>query len=88
MFYDYVRDNITIKENIVEMNMTMEQILKYSNFSNHGFYFTRNLNKGTHGKFLRERAESFGNFEHIRSLQKKMRDSYDIEYWMMDLIKT
>ena len=36
---------------------------------------------------MRKRAETYGDFEYLRGLQKKMRDAYDIEYWLMDLIK-
>ena len=78
--------NITIKENIVEMNMSMEEIKKYSGYIDQPFNFTRSINQGSHGALLRKRAGSYGDFEYLRDLQKKMRDTYDIEYWLMDLI--
>ena len=87
VFYDYAQNNVTIKENIVEMNMSMEEIKKYSGYIDQPFNFTRNINQGSHGALLRKRAGSYGDFEYLRGLQKKMRDTYDIEYWLMDLIK-
>ena len=86
IFYDYTQNNITIKENIVEMNMSMEEIKKYSGYIDQPFNFTRSINQGSHGALLRKRAGSYGDFEYLRDLQKKMRDTYDIEYWLMDLI--
>ena len=35
---------------------------------------------------MRERAKTYGDLETLRALQKKMRDTHNIEYWLMDLV--
>ncbi len=87
VFYDYTQNNVTIKENIVEMNMSMEEIKKYSGYINQSFNFTKNISQSSQANILHKRAKTYGDFEYLRTLQKKMRDTYDIEYWIMDLIK-
>ena len=39
IFYDYCQENINIKRNIVEMNMSIEEIKFFSKTINHPFLF-------------------------------------------------
>ena len=83
VFYDYSEENLDIKQNIVEMNMSMDEIRTYSQISDHVFSF----NVGNkYSEVMRERAKTYGDLETLRVLQKKMRDTHNIEYWLMDLV--
>ena len=83
VFYDYSEENLDIKQNIVEMNMSMDEIRTYSQISDHVFSF----NVGNkYSEVMRERAKTYGDLEPLRALQKKMRDTHNIEYWLMDLV--
>ena len=75
-----------IKSRLNKISNILKEIKKYSGYIDQPFNFTRNINQGSHGALLRKRAGSYGDFEYLRGLQKKMRDTYDIEYWLMDLI--
>ena len=87
VFYDYCEENIEIKQNIVEMNMSFEELEMYSRFSNHDIVFTSNIPRHyVVSEKLKKRVETFGSFEECRKLQKNMIENYNIEYWIMDII--
>lgn len=87
VFYDYCEENIEIKQNIVEMNMSFDELEMYSRFSNHDIVFSSNMPKHyVVSEELKKRVETFGGFEECRKLQKNMVENYNIEYWIMDII--
>ena len=86
-FYDNCEENIEIKQNIVEMNMSFDELEMYSRFSNHDIVFSSNMPKHyVVSEELKKRVETFGGFEECRKLQKNMVENYNIEYWIMDII--
>ena len=85
IFYDYCQENIDIKRNIVEMNMSMEEIKLLARMTDHPIVFSDSNN--SRKKQLESRTKSFGTAEELRNLQMKMYDNHDINYWVMDLIK-
>ena len=94
LFYDYCSENIEIKQKIVNMNMSMEELFKYKNILQHrwrtgyNISFVHNLDdRQTQNKFVRERAKTFGAFEEVRMLQEKMIDNYNVDYWLVDIIQ-
>ena len=80
VFYDYCQENINIKRNIVEMNMSIEEIKFFSKTINHPFLFNEK-------KLIKDRLKTHGNIEELKKLQMKMYNNYDIQYWVEDLIK-
>ena len=87
VFYDYCEENIEIKQNIVEMNMSFDELEMYSRFSNHDIVFSSNMPKHyVVSEELKKRVETFGSFEECRKLQKNMVENYNMEYWIMDII--
>ena len=78
VLYDYCQENIDIKQMIIEMNMSLEEINLYSKTVNHFMVSPDFLSS--------QRLKNVGSFEDGRELEKKMYDNYDIEYWLMDLI--
>jgi hypothetical protein len=78
VLFDYCQENLDIKQMIVEMNMSMEEIKLYSKTVNH-FTVTAEGESG-------QKARTMGSFEDLRQLEKKMERDYVIEYWLMDLI--
>jgi len=87
VFFDYCSENIDIKQNIVEMNMSMDEIKKYNTLINHTI-LTTDSNTNSRIPVMHERTTTYGTREQLRSLQQKMYDNYKIEYWLMDLIWT
>jgi len=94
VFYDYCSENIEIKQKIVNMNMSMEELFKYKNILQHrwrtgyNIVFVHNTDdQQSQNKFIRERAKTFGTFEEVRMLQEKMNENYDVDYWLVDMIQ-
>ena len=91
IFYDYCSENLEIKQNIVNMNMSMKEMFDYKNILNaSGFYmeFSHNIrNTSVQGKIIKERLKTFGTFEELRLLQEKMNDNYNVDYLLMDIIQ-
>ena len=87
VFYDYCSENIEIKQVIVDMNMSMDEILLYARNSNQIISVNNHTSNKNHRDALHERTKSFGTHEELRILQDKMYKKYDIDYWLMDIIK-
>ena len=86
VFYDYCSENIEIKQVIVDMNMSMDEILLYARNSNQIIAVNNHTSNKNHRDALHERTKSFGTHEELRILQDKMYEKYDIDYWLMDII--
>jgi hypothetical protein len=87
IFYDYCSENIEIKQVIVDMNMSMDEILLYARNSNQIISVNNDTSNKNHRDALHERTKSFGTHEELRILQDEMYKKYDIDYWLMDIIK-
>ena len=87
VFYDYCSENIEIKQVIVDMNMSMDEILLYARNSNQIISVNNDTSNKNHRDALHERTKSFGTHEELRILQDEMYKKYDIDYWLMDIIK-
>jgi hypothetical protein len=87
VFYDYCSENIEIKQVIVDMNMSMDEILLYARNSNQIISVNDHTSNKNHRDALHERTKSFGTHEELRILQDEMYKKYDIDYWLMDIIK-
>ena len=86
VFYDYCSENIKIKKNIVDMNMSRDDILLYAKTSNHIIAMNSITPNKEQIDMLNERTKSFGAFEELRFLQEKMYNTYDIKYKVWDII--
>ena len=86
VFYDYCSENIDIKQNIVEMNMTMDDIKLYSKNETQMFIFNDCGGNIPHTDELKKRGMTFGTHEELRTLQEKMYRKYNIEYKVWDII--
>jgi len=86
VFYDYCSENVEIKQNIVEMNMSMDDILLYAKNSDQIIAINGFTTNKDHRDALNKRTESFGTHEELRTLQEKMYKKYDIEYKVWDII--
>jgi hypothetical protein len=80
IMYDYTQDNIDVKETIVDMNMSLDEINTYRSIKEINFV------DNTENKPASERTRSMGSHEELRILQEKMRDEQELEYWLMDII--
>jgi len=80
IMYDYTQDNIDVKETIVDMNMSLDELYTFKNVTK------INLVDNSGNKPASERASSMGSHEELRILQEKMRDEQELEYWLMDII--
>ena len=78
VLFDYCQENLDIKQMIVEMNMSLEEIKLYLRTVNH-FIVTSDLEAS-------QKAKSMGSAEDLRQLEETMYNTYNIEYWLMDLI--
>ena len=78
VLFDYCQENLDIKQMIVEMNMSLEEIKLYLRTVNH-FIVTSDLEAS-------QKAKSMGSSEDLRQLEETMYNTYNIEYWLMDLI--
>jgi len=78
VLFDYCQENLDIKQMIIEMNMSLNQINYYSRTLDHTLIRPDSI-ANQHVKIL-------GPFEDLRKLEEKMENNYDIEYWLMDLI--
>ena len=90
IFYDYCRENIEIKQNIVEMFMDPDQIEKYSEVSKHPIVFNRHgfLQNHYPDYDMKKFKKEYGDRTALRLLQYKMYNKHKVDYWHMDLIKT
>ena len=86
IFYDYCSENVEIKQNIVEMNMSMDDILLYAKNSDQIIAINGFTTNKDHRDALNKRTESFGTHEELRTLQEKMYKKYNIEYKVWDII--
>ena len=93
IFYDYNEKNVEIKKNIVDMNMTMEEIIMYNKNLNPSGRFrpswpekTQRMNFNTDERLIL-RSKSFGEFEQLRKLQEKMLQEHKVSYWHLDILK-
>lgn len=86
VFYDYCSENIEIKQVIVDMNMSMDEILLYARNINQIISVNNHTSNKNHRDALHERTKSFGTHEELRILQDEMYKKYDIDYWLMDII--
>tara|TARA_R100000008_G_scaffold10314_1_gene5188 strand:- start:426 stop:1790 length:1365 start_codon:yes stop_codon:yes gene_type:complete len=86
VFYDYCSENIEIKQNIVEKNMSMKDIQLYAkNFTQ--IIAPNNVTPNQKRKaVLNERTKSYGTHEELRALQEKMYNNYKIDYKVWDAI--
>ena len=75
IFYDYTQDNIDIKRDIVEMNMSKSE-LKY--------YITK---VKTNSNFDIGNQQNWDLIDSYREQQRRMVEKYDIDYWVMNLIE-
>jgi len=87
VFYDYCSENIEIKQVIVDMNMSMDEILLYARNNNQIIAVNNNASNKNHRDILQERTKSFGTHEELRIFQDKMYEKYDIDYWLVDIIQ-
>ncbi len=81
IFYDYAQQNIDIKKTIVDMNMTKEELYLFKKQTD------RNFVDNTGNAAATERTTSMGDHEELRTLQLKMSEEQDINYWLMNLIE-
>ena len=79
IFYDYVIQNLNIKKQIVNMNMTMFEIINYARFTSWPIVYNDDIRH-------KERLTSYGTLEEQRKMQEKMINNCEIDYWLMDLI--
>jgi hypothetical protein len=86
IFYDYCSENVEIKQNIVEMNMSMDEIKLYDRNSKHIIAFNGLIGDKYHIDELKKRTNTYGQHEELRELQQKMYDNYNIEYKVWDII--
>ena len=86
VFYDYCSENVEIKQNIVEMNMSMDEIKLYAKNSKHIIAFNQLVGDKYHIDELKKRTNTYGQHEELRELQRKMYDKYNIEYKVWDII--
>ena len=89
IFYDYCKENIDIKRNIVGMHMSIDQIKKYSKVSKHPIVFNNHgfLQNHYPDYDMKKFKKEYGNRTALKLLQYKMQNKHDIDYWLMDLIK-
>jgi len=81
VLFDYCQENLDIKQMIIEMSMSLEEIKSYGKTINHHLVSGR----------IRPRYPDYNSkdtsvFEDLKKLEEKMENNYDIEYWLMDLI--
>ena len=90
VFYDYCKENVFIKQNIVEMFMSMDNIKKYSKISSHPIVFNDYgfLQNHYPDYDMKKFKKEYGDRTALRMLQYKMYNKHKIDYWVMDLIKT
>ena len=86
IFYDYCSENVEIKQNIVEMNMSMDEIKLYARNLKHMIAFNQLVGSVNRKNKLKERTNTYGTYEELRELQLKMYDKYNIEYKVWDII--
>ena len=86
IFYDYCSENVEMKQNIVEMNMSMDEIKLYAKNSKHIIAFNQLVGDKYHIDELKKRTNTYGQHEELRELQRKMYDKYNIEYKVWDII--
>jgi hypothetical protein len=79
ILFDYCQENLDIKQMIVEMNMSLEEINYYNECVNHSMVMPDSIAS-------KNAKKDMPAFEDLRKLEEKMEREYDIEYWLMDLI--
>jgi len=81
VLYDYTQNNLDTKQTIVDMNMTVEEIYMYKKSTG------LNMVDNTGNKPASIRSHSMGTHDKLRTLQLKMNDEKDVQYWLMNLIE-
>ena len=81
ILYDYCQENVDLKQMVVDMNMSKDELYILRESSKHKFV------DNTGNKPATERSSSMGTHEELREMQARMRDKQEIEYWLMDIIE-
>tara|TARA_Y100000310_G_scaffold343860_1_gene453537 strand:+ start:479 stop:1780 length:1302 start_codon:yes stop_codon:yes gene_type:complete len=80
VFYDYTQANIDLKKQIVEMNMSLEEIYMLKEVSDEIMVGNRNNSPSAN------RVLGMGSFDELRKMQAEMFERCEIDYWLMDII--
>jgi len=80
IIYDYIKRVLDIKQQILDMNPTLEE-LKVLEKMHPDMFFIWNQ------EYQKGRPNSFGTFKELRTWQEEMCANYDIEFWLMNLIE-
>jgi len=86
VFYDYCSENVEIKKNIVDMNMSIEDIQLYAKSSTQIISLNNLTPNQMQRAALNERTKTYGTHGELRALQEKMYDNYEIDYKVWDAI--
>ena len=81
VLYDYHQKNLDIKQTIVDMNMSLDEIYMLKKVANW------NMVDNTGNKPASQRIRGMGTHEELRALQLKMNEEQDVQYWLMNLIE-
>ena len=82
VLFDYCQENLDIKQMIIEMNLSLDEIKYLRNYYSKTLDHTLIRPDADANKYIK----ILGSFEDLRGLDKKMEENYNIEYWLMDLI--
>ena len=86
VFYDYCSENVEVKQNIVEMNMSIEDIQLYAKNSAQIIALNDITPNQKQRAALNERTKTYGTHEELRALQEKMYNNYEVNYKVWDAI--
>ena len=86
VFYDYCSENVEVKQNIVEMNMSIEDIQLYAKNSEQIIALNDITPNQKQRAALNERTKTYGTHEELRALQEKMYNNYEVNYKVWDAI--
>ena len=81
VLYDYHQKNLDIKQTIVDMNMSLDEIYMLKKVADW------NMVDNTGNKPASQRIRGMGTHEELRALQLKMNEEQDVQYWLMNLIE-
>ena len=79
VLFDYCQENLDIKQMILEMNMSLQEIYYYGQRLTHNMVMPDSIAS-------KNAKKDMPAFEDLRKLEQKMQKDYDIEYWLMDVI--
>ena len=80
IIYDYSQEILDIKKQILDTNPDLNE-LRVVERMHPDINFVWNL------EYQKPRSDSFGTYEEVRIWQEEMCENYDIDFWLMDLIK-